>query len=162
MGRGFEYGKHLDTRQALTRFRGRQGALRQGPGQHTRVCTKRRHGLVGLRLRVKSPSLIGFPIRSACTLEEDVILTGDGLPIKYEKRDDAVFLPLLEIVVEMTFYSGKAAKCGKQRFVGGGVVEEEAEIIGGIDTNGTIFEYGHVTDAATKMSAGRQDKASRQ
>lgn len=87
--------------------------------------------------------------------ESDCILAGYWLAVKDEEGRDLKLFPLVEILVDVRFDAGQAAQGGQEGFVSGGVVEQQAEIVGGIDGEGAVLELGYVVGAVDQESAQR-------
>lgn len=114
---------------------------------HTWVSPKRSNGLLGLRLRVQLPCFIRLLVRGSAALESHLILADDGLAIKDEEGDDAMGIPLVEVLPDMNLNASQAAKSRKQRLVRGIGVQKETQKVGGIDGNGAVFEFGNLVGA---------------
>lgn len=48
--------------------------------------------------------------------------------------------------------ASEATECGEKRFVSRVVVEEVAEVVGGIYTNGAVFEIGQIKRSIQRQS----------
>jgi hypothetical protein len=114
---------------------------------HTWVSSERGDGLLGLSLRVQLPCLICLLDRSPATLESNLILSNYGLAIKDEKGGDPILIPEVKILSDMNLNACQAAESRKQRLMGRIGVQKETQIVGGVDSNGAVFELGNVVGA---------------
>jgi hypothetical protein len=55
-----------------------------------------------------------------------------------------VLQPQVQIVVKVTLNARQASKGGKKRFMGGRLIKEVLEIVGRIDGDSAILEFGEV------------------
>lgn len=81
------------------------------------------------------------------TVQGKVILAGDVLAIKDKEGDNVEFLPVVEVLVDVRLDAGQTAEGGEERFMGRRVVEKLAEVVGGINGDGTLFELGNIVRA---------------
>lgn len=92
--------------------------------------------------------MIRFLDCSETPLDGYLILARDGLAIEDEEGDDVVRHPLVQVIVDVVPNAGQATEGRQERFIGGPIVEQELDIIGRIDSNGTICNIGYVVVAA--------------
>ena len=107
-----------------------------GPkGLHSRSCFACKVQLPGFfSLNVGLPSPLGF----------DLDLAMNGLAIEDEERQDAVCLPLVQVLLDVTLQSSQTSESGQEWFVVWGHVKEVVEVVASIDSNRTVPEIVEV------------------
>lgn len=111
-----------------------------GTEVHTRDLAKGSNSLVCLSIKVEFPSKVRLVISFTTLLDGDFILPNNRLSVKDEERNHPMSFPLVKFRLEVLSDSSGAAEGGQKWLVVRMCVENESEVIGGIDGDRTIFE----------------------
>lgn len=98
------------------------------------------HGFISLTLEIETPSLVSACNGSLSSLDGNVIFAFNGLAVEDEEGDGFVGFPAVKIMFDVRLNTGQAAEGREKRFVIRNVVEEQLQIVGGINRNSTVLK----------------------
>lgn len=111
---------------------------------NTWVGTKRGDGLFGRRARVESPCLVRLLICGAFAPDADFVLSGNGLTVKDKEWSDSVLFPQVETLIDMGLDAGQAAEGRQQWLVGRRGIEQLAQPVRCVNSDGAVMKVGDI------------------
>ena len=124
------------------------------------VQAKGRDRSVAIVVLVQAPSLVRLLRCGLSTPEEDVVLTSHSLTVKDEKGCDTSLAPQVQTLSQVCLYPSQAVKRWKQRLMCRRIIEEVAQIVFGVNCNGTIVELRDLVSPNGGLSKRKLGKMS--
>lgn len=131
----------VELLQAIRTYRGSvlcSGNWQCVTGWHTGKVPKVLDREVSLSVVVQGPSMVGAGVGKATLFDGEFILALNWTSVEYKERRAIVCLPLVQVSLDVVLESEGASCSRHQRF--GRVVEDEAEVVGCVDSNHVLLQ----------------------